>query len=388
MSQRVGKGPARGPVSRSVARWCSRRVRARWWVLSLIAGGLGLSSPSQAAARAVSLRLTGPRADDAARGLTSALGALGIGVAAPVATKSNGKGGVAEVRGTIAQLRGFWALRLAIVDSAGGVLVRRSFPLRGARVDPGTLRDAARAVASVVRRGERKAPNRHRPARRDVKPAGVAAIRFERRGSAIVVPARITGPAGSIQVKMVFDTGATFTTLSRATLQRLGVPDGGATMQFSTANGVVRRRIAVVHGIAIGDAAVDRLLTVSECDTCAGGGVEGLLGLNFSRHFVTSVDHDEGRLVLQPKRVADPDTFDASPFIRLVGVRSTQRGDELQATFVLRNDSPVALQDVVLSTRTKSAPKTTIDLIAPGAERQAQLSIPLRQALRVAPRLS
>ena len=73
-------------------------------------------------------------------------------------------------------------------------------------------------------------------------------ISFQREGSAVVVPVWFSGPSGTAKVKMIFDTGATLTTLNRATLRSLGlVEDPSAPTVIShTANGTVRRRLTVV----------------------------------------------------------------------------------------------------------------------------------------------
>ncbi len=173
-------------------------------------------------------------------------------------------------------------------------------------------------------------------------------ISFQREGSAVVVPVWFSGPSGTAKVKMIFDTGATLTTLNRATLRSLGlVEDPSAPTVIShTANGTVRRRLTVVDGAALGSARVARGLTVAICDACATGKVVGLLGLNFTRNFKVSMDHEEGRIGLVPKLPPPDHTYDARHFIKLDGARGLWRGSMLGVDLVVRNLAPRALRDV------------------------------------------
>ena len=176
-------------------------------------------------------------------------------------------------------------------------------------------------------------------------------VSFEREGSAVVVPVRLSGPAGEVTVKMIFDTGATLTTLNSATLNRLGlvVDSSAPTVESHTANGTVRRQLTLIQGASLGGARVSRPLTVGLCDLCAKDKVVGLLGLNFSRNFLMTMDHDDGRIVLKPK-VPPPDhTFDVQHFVKLDNARGIWRGRTLTVDLVVRNLAPLALRDVQIT---------------------------------------
>ena len=119
------------------------------------------------------------------------------------------------------------------------------------------------------------------------------AVHFSTRDGAIVVPTLIRSRHATIQTPLLFDTGATFTTLNSKLLQqlKLAVSDEDPQTTMQTAAGPVTRGLKIVEQIAVGDATVAGGLTVSQCDDCSRSGVGGLLGLNFSRHFRVTIDH-------------------------------------------------------------------------------------------------
>ncbi|MBK8480582.1 MAG: aspartyl protease family protein [Proteobacteria bacterium] len=181
--------------------------------------------------------------------------------------------------------------------------------------------------------------------------AGGAAVRIkiEQRGDAIVVPVVLGGAGGPLATKLVFDTGATFTTLHAATLARLGVPASAVTTETSTASGRVRRALAVIESVAVGAAQVGGGVTVGLCEDCGGAGTAGLLGLNFARHFVVTLDAQQGELVLQPRALRPAAALsEIEPFVAFVETRSERRGALLTIHFSVENRSPRPLRDVVV----------------------------------------
>ena len=170
-------------------------------------------------------------------------------------------------------------------------------------------------------------------------------VTFERRQSAIVVPVQLRGSEGEISAKMVFDTGASLTTLNDATLRRLGVTPESLTVEVRTANGVARRPLAIIEGVSVGGAVVRGGLTVAVCEPCAEGEVVGLLGLNVSGRFRVTLDHEAGQLLLEPK----PDRTqlgDISPWVELRGARGLWRGSLLTVDVTVENRAPRALRNV------------------------------------------
>lgn len=203
-------------------------------------------------------------------------------------------------------------------------------------------------------------------------PSDTTTVAFERHGSAIVVPVQLRGPRLSRNVRMLFDTGATFSTIDGRTLADLGlyVTAGDPTIDLRTANGVARRTITVIEGARIGRADVAGGLTVALCDACAESNIVGLLGLNYARHFRVTVDHAEGTLQLQPKHPAPSRLYDIRPFVRLSDIHGQQRGDRLKIDLWLENAAPRPLRNVTLVARATTSAAVQISgqvtAVAPG----------------------
>jgi len=91
---------------------------------------------------------------------------------------------------------------------------------------------------------------------------------------------RITVAINDVTTPLIFDTGASITTLSRDLLEKAGVPiDEESGIQAITAAGPVRFPIGTVGRLGLAGRAV-RDLTVAVCEGCGGTTSGGLLGLD------------------------------------------------------------------------------------------------------------
>lgn len=204
---------------------------------------------------------------------------------------------------------------------------------------------------------------------------GATRVEFERHGRAILVPVRLHGPGLHVDVQMLFDTGATLTTVDSRTLANLGlyVSASDPTLTLQTASGAAQRTITVIEGAEIGGARVDGGLAVAVCDECSDGDVVGLLGLNYARHFRVTVDHGAGELQLERKSPGPDQLYDIRPFVRLTDIKGVQRGEELKIQLWLENRSPRTLRDVQLSAEAGGTPPVRLAQhlaeVAPGRVR-------------------
>lgn len=133
-----------------------------------------------------------------------------------------------------------------------------------------------------------------------------ASIEYHGEAHALRIPVVFEGPNGEVAVPwMVFDTGATLTTLDTATLSRLGitVPAEAPEVTLHAATGEHRVRLVLVDAATVGGHRVEGV-TVAVCDTCASGEARGLLGLNVSGQFRVTLDPDDRRLLLRPQESA------------------------------------------------------------------------------------
>ena len=117
------------------------------------------------------------------------------------------------------------------------------------------------------------------------------------------VPATIRGPRGQREVKFLFDTGATFTTLDTKTAEAIGLDFSQATVRIiaQTANGIVTRNVLLLPELDIGGYGV-RNVAVIQCDNCRSDELVGLLGLNVTREFSTNISAEGQQLTLTPSK--------------------------------------------------------------------------------------
>lgn len=132
-----------------------------------------------------------------------------------------------------------------------------------------------------------------------VRESGDVVIPYEGQGESMRVAAFFDGPRYGEEFTMIFDTGATYTTLDRAALATLEVPvpADAPTAVLRTANGEVEAPLVLVDAVWLGDAVVE-WVTIAVCDTCASEGVSGLLGLNVTGQFQVSLDHERQEILL------------------------------------------------------------------------------------------
>ena len=114
---------------------------------------------------------------------------------------------------------------------------------------------------------------------------------FDPKRGLIAVPVRLAGPGGDLRVCLALDTGATATMVSREAAILVGFdPDAqGDRMEIVTGSGVERApRVVMGEVEALG--VVRQGMTVV-CHTMpASASVDGVLGLDFLRGHVLTVD--------------------------------------------------------------------------------------------------
>jgi clan AA aspartic protease (TIGR02281 family) len=148
------------------------------------------------------------------------------------------------------------------------------------------------------------------------------ALPYEGRGHSLLIPIVLEGPDGRIvETEMLFDTGATYTTLDPETLRRLGyrLPPDAPRIDFQTANGASSAQLAVLDRVWLGGIEVSGV-TVAVCDSCnAGGDHSGLLGLNVSSRFLITLDTARRELLFEPRSAGRADHLDVRPWLDLEG---------------------------------------------------------------------
>lgn len=143
------------------------------------------------------------------------------------------------------------------------------------------------------------APVAPEPAAGILPPSGVA-VPVMKAGRSLVVQTKLNGTRDA---RLILDTGADITILSRTVAMDIGLLPSAvvATVTLNTAGGSVRADVFRVGTVAVG-AAEARDVTAAVHDLPdAPAGVDGLLGLTFLDQFLVTVDARKGELHLKPR---------------------------------------------------------------------------------------
>jgi clan AA aspartic protease (TIGR02281 family) len=119
-------------------------------------------------------------------------------------------------------------------------------------------------------------------------------------GRSLVVRARLNGTRDA---RLIVDTGAEITVLSRAVALDAGLLPSQtvATVTLNTAGGSVRADVFRVGLVALGDAEVRNVTAAIHDLSDAPAGIDGLLGLTFLDQFLVTLDAQKGELQLKPR---------------------------------------------------------------------------------------
>jgi hypothetical protein len=180
---------------------------------------------------------------------------------------------------------------------------------------------------------------------------------FSKRGSAMLVPVTVSG----MEAYMVFDTGASYTTLTPAAAARAGVspPQDAPTEVVATANGRTRVEFGIIDALTL-DGRTHGDVTYGVCEACRFGGykgkmIAGLLGLNITSRYEVTIDSTEGQIRLEPSEAFGDRHRDIEPWVSIDGIEGIwpSRGGEQDRTvdFTVRNRSGEYLEDLELAIR-------------------------------------
>lgn len=199
-------------------------------------------------------------------------------------------------------------------------------------------------------------------------------VPFTEEGTAILMDVTFAGPQGALTLPYLFDTGASFTTISTETAGKLGiaVPADAPVLTFNTASGPRESRMVYLPQLTLGEVEIHGLL-VSVCDGCVNERHQGLLGHNVMREFYVQIDFRNERMIALP-RIADarPNrAYDIEPVVELT-VEGTAEVWLGRVRWIVRveNHGTVPIRDVIPVVKFADGPTLRgkpIDAIAPGA---------------------
>ena len=115
-------------------------------------------------------------------------------------------------------------------------------------------------------------------------------------GASVIVPVTFNG---ALRGNLALDTGATITVVSRRIANSLTLKTLG-TGKIGTVGGVITAPLARLQSLKVGDAEVHDLV-VSIHDFSTDPRIQGLLGLDFLKHFHVALDTRRGVLTFGPR---------------------------------------------------------------------------------------
>lgn len=204
------------------------------------------------------------------------------------------------------------------------------------------------------------------------------ALPFEGEGRTLSIPVTVEGPDGREKdVWMLFDTGATLTTLDTATLAAVGVtvPADAPEVTVHTAGGDRSTRLALLERVWVGGLEVDGV-TVSVCDACAGEHAVGLLGLNVSGRFLATVDHGQQELLLTAQPGLDDRALDVGHWLELGGTATRWPDGRMEVQVRARNRSERRVTHADIAIACDRDWVAGLDDIEPGARADTVVSLP------------
>ena len=130
----------------------------------------------------------------------------------------------------------------------------------------------------------------------------LVALPYEQTGGVLSVPITVEQNGRADELWMIFDTGATFSTVNRDTLNFLGldVSEEAPVVTLRTANGTTKAPLVILNEVWMGGYWVGPL-TVALCEPCASSEIAGLLGLNVSSGFLLTLDPLNEEILIQPR---------------------------------------------------------------------------------------
>lgn len=205
---------------------------------------------------------------------------------------------------------------------------------------------------------------------------------YEGSGATLSVPIALEGRAGQdVEVSMIFDTGATLTTLNRATLRRLGVevPADAPQISFQTANGERTSALVMLERLWLGGLPVDGV-TVGLCEPCANDGDVGLLGLNVSRRFLVTVDQARQELILQPRGGPADAGGDVRYWVELTSRATRWPDGRMEVEVIVENRAPRDIAWVDVEIACGESFSSRVGSVRRGQTRSDRVSLPLGTA--------
>lgn len=175
------------------------------------------------------------------------------------------------------------------------------------------------------------------PPARDVEDHEIV-LPYEGEGRNLSIPVVFQHGDREVEVLMMLDTGATYTTLPESVLDELDIrlADDDPILRLHTANGERDAHVLSMDHVWLGDLRLDGV-AIAHCEPCKGRDTVGLLGLNVAGGFNVAIDADRREVTFSRRAVHDR-KLDAKPWLDLDARFARYPGGRVEVTVDVAND--------------------------------------------------
>lgn len=203
------------------------------------------------------------------------------------------------------------------------------------------------------------------------------ALPYEGEGRRLTVELAMQQGDKLIEMDMMLDTGATYTTLPRLVLATMGIHpnEDDPTITLQTANGERTAKLVLIDKLWLGDLAIHGVV-VAVCDACASATTSGLLGLNVTGGYNLNIDADRREVVFSTRETFNRH-LDIKPFVDISASVSRFYGGRVEVDTTIENHATrtIAFADVSIQCGKKEW-VVSFDQLAPDSRKESQRALP------------
>ena len=206
------------------------------------------------------------------------------------------------------------------------------------------------------------------------------ALPYEGEGRRLTVELAMQHGEKLIEMDMMLDTGATYTTLPRLVLATLGIHPGeeDPSITLQTANGERTAKLVLIDKLWLGDLAIHGVV-VAVCDACASATTTGLLGLNVTGGYNLNIDADRREVVFSTRESFNRH-LDVKPFVDISASVSRFYGGRVEVDTTIENRALRAIAFADVSIQCEGTEWVVpFGAIAAGAQEESQRTLPAHE---------
>jgi len=218
----------------------------------------------------------------------------------------------------------------------------------------------------------------HRSDNEKIDDPDVIYLPFEGEGASMTIPISIGNSEYGEELWMLFDTGASLTTLDHETLEYLGIdiPINAPVITMQTANGEREGQLVLVDDLWIAGVELGTV-TIVTCDACSDRNKVGLLGLNISSRFLVTVDSHKKELLLKQRPDSEIDlTPEIRPWLGISGEAIHWPGGRIEVKLTIDNIAKRPVSEVEVEIRCRESYFSIVKNIAKESSRTTEVVLP------------